>query len=207
MEVVPVPITEAVGVRCMRGLWCFFFLCGDFIRSSFLFWRSYFLAWRLYSYLDGSVTVLERGNGRFHRSLGHDGGVRGRENTFIVAVGVKGTHGGGIRRGEGCVGEGSYFVLGDGSVIEEGDIMLAGSVGVEIIIFTVVSEKKGIISLGRDFVERKGDAGTLFKEEALVFEERLALLFGEKGDLVDDFSWHGKGSPLVSLEFVAGVQV
>ena len=50
------------------------FLCGDFIRSSFLLWRSYFLTWRLYSDPDGSVTVFERGNGRFHRFLGHNGG-------------------------------------------------------------------------------------------------------------------------------------
>ena len=85
--------------------------------------------------------------------------------------------------------------------------MLAGSVGVEIVIFTVVSEKEGIISFGRDLVERKGDAGTLFEEKALVFEERSAFLFSEKGDLVDNLSWHGKGSPLVALEFVAGVQV
>ena len=85
--------------------------------------------------------------------------------------------------------------------------MLTGSVGVEISVFTVVAEKKGIISFGRDSVERKGDAGTFFEKEAFVLEERLAFPFGEKGDLMDDFGWHGKGSPLVSLEFVTGVQV
>ena len=50
----------------------------------------------------------------------------------------------------------------------------------------------------------RGDARTLFKEETLVFEERLALLFSEKRDLI---SWHGKGGPLVSLELVAGVEL
>ena len=84
---------------------------------------------------------------------------------------------------------------------------MAGGFGVKVVIVTVVSEKEGMISFGRDVVKRKGDVGTLFEEEALVFEERLAFLFGEKGDLVDNLSWHGKGSPLVPLEFVAGVQV
>ena len=162
-------IAETVGMNWGRRLWCLFLRWIGFARSPFLFWRSYFLTWCCYSDLDRGVTVFERCNSRFHRSLGHDGGVWIRKNTFIVAVGVKRACGGGIRGREGSIGEVSSFVWGDGVVIKEGDIVLAGGVRVEIVILAVVSEKESIIGFGREVVKRKVDAGTFFEKEALVF--------------------------------------
>ena len=57
---------------------------------------------------------------------------------------------------------------------------MAGGVRVEIVILAVIFEKEIIIGFGREVVKRKGDAGTFFEKEALVFEEWLAFLFGQK---------------------------
>ena len=57
--------------------------------------------------------------------------------------------------------------------MEEGGIMLAGGVGVEVGILTFVAEKESNVGFGGDLVKRKGDAGTSFEMEAFVLKRRL----------------------------------